>query len=68
MLSAFFTPLAAFSFLTFTLLYTPCVAALAALRRELGKTWQVVGITFGQIGIAWVMALLVYQVGGLLGL
>ena len=65
MLTEFFTPLKAFSFLTFTLLYTPCVAALAALRREMGKVSQVIMVTVGQIGIAWVAAFAVYQVGRL---
>lgn len=60
-----FTPLAACSFLTFTLLYTPCVAAIAAVKRELGSGWGAAVFAFYQIGIAWVCAFLVYQIGGL---
>jgi ferrous iron transport protein B len=65
MLSNQFTPLSAYSFMVFTLLYPPCVAALAAIRRELGSRkymWLAVGI---QVGAAYVVALVVYQVGRL---
>ncbi len=64
-LGALLTPLSAASFLTFCLLYTPCVAAIAAVKRELGTGWAV-GISALQCGIAWVMALAVYLIGGLL--
>lgn len=60
-----FTPLSSLSFLTFTLLYTPCVAAIAAVKRELGKAWALTIIIF-QIAIAWVMAFAVFQIGSLL--
>lgn len=64
-LSSLFTPLSAYSYLVFTLLYTPCVAAVAAVRREWsGKA--AVGIAIFQCGIAWVAAMLVYQAGRLL--
>ena len=56
---------AAISFLVFTLLYTPCVAAVAALRREFDSRIKTVGIVLCQCGIAWVVACLVYQIGGL---
>mgnify|MGYP004606417145 CR=1 FL=1 len=62
-LSAIFTPLTAFSFLTFTLLYTPCVAAIAAVRREMGSRRSAVAVVIWQIAIAWVVAAAVYQVG-----
>lgn len=58
------TPLAAASLLTFCLLYTPCVAAIAAVKRELGTRWALGMIVF-QCAIAWVAAFLVYMVGGL---
>ncbi len=61
-----FTPLSAASFLTFTLLYTPCVAAVATIRRELNSTWKTVGMVVAQCLVAWLAALLVYQIGGLL--
>lgn len=54
-LAAALTPAAALSFLVFCLLYTPCVAAIAAIRRELGGKWAI-GIVVGQCAIAWVAA------------
>lgn len=61
-----FTALSAASFLAFTLLYTPCVAAVATIRRELDSTWKTVGVVLMQCLVAWVVAFLVYQVGLLL--
>ena len=61
------SPLAAASLLVFSLLYTPCVAAIASIRRELGRGWAV-GVVFWQCAIAWIGALLVRLVGLLLGL
>ena len=61
------TPLTAGSLLVFSLLYTPCVAAIAAIRRELGRGWAV-GVVLWQCAIAWVGALLIRLVGLLLGL
>lgn len=65
-LSEIFTPLTAVSFLVFTLLYTPCVAAVASIRRELGSKIQTLGVVLLQCTVAWICALAVYQVGGLL--
>ena len=65
-LSEIFTPLTAVSFLVFTLLYTPCVAAVASIRRELGSKLQTLGVVLLQCTVAWICALVVYQVGGLL--
>ncbi len=66
-IESYFTPLGALSFLTFTLLYTPCVAAVAATRRELGSAkWTVVAVVF-QTGVAWAASALVHTVGQLLG-
>jgi ferrous iron transport protein B len=64
-LHTLFTPLAAFSFLVFTLLYTPCVAAVAAARRELGSIRGTGFIILYQTGFAWLAALGVYQAGRL---
>ena len=64
-LSEMFTPLSAVSFLVFTLLYTPCVAAVASIRRELNSKWQAAGVVVMQCVVAWIMAFLIYQVGGL---
>ncbi|GFO59875.1 ferrous iron transport protein B [Geomonas silvestris] len=62
-----FTPLAAYAFITFVLLYMPCVVAAVAMVHEFG-TWKWYGIAFGyQMVLAWSMALLVYQGGKLLG-
>ena len=65
-LGSFFTPLSAVSFLVFTLLYTPCVAAIAAIRREMDSALQAVGIVIMQCGIAWLVAFGVYRIGSLL--
>ena len=58
------TPLSAASLLVFCLLYTPCVAAIASIRRELGGKWAVF-VVVGQCVIAWIAAFVVYQVGHL---
>ncbi len=63
-LLSFLSPLAAGSLLVFCLLYTPCVAAISAVRRELGGGWAV-GVALGQCAIAWVCAFLVYTAGSL---
>lgn len=59
------TPVAAASLLVFCLLYTPCVAAIASIKRELGSRWAV-GVVIGQCVIAWVAAFVVYLVGSIL--
>ncbi len=60
--------LSAISFLTFVLLYSPCVAAIAAMKREMESArWAFVTV-IAQTGLAWLAATLVYQVGRLLGL
>lgn len=64
-LGGFFTPLSAVSFLVFTLLYTPCVAAVAAIKREMGSALQAAGIVLMQCALAWFVALVVFQVGNL---
>ena len=58
------TPLAAFSLLTFSLLYTPCVAAVASIRRELGHKWAL-GVVLFQCALAWIVSLIVYGIGAL---
>ncbi len=59
--------LAGASMLVFSLLYTPCVAAVASIRRELGHKWAV-GVVLWQCGIAWAMALIVRLIGLALGM
>ncbi len=61
-----FTPASAASFLAFCLLYTPCMAAVATIRRELGSTWKTIGLVVMQCVVAWLVAFLVYQLGVLL--
>ncbi len=64
-LSTLFTPLSAYCFLVFVLLYVPCMAAVATIRRELGSarhTWITIGY---QIAAAYVMALLIHTLGSL---
>jgi ferrous iron transport protein B len=67
-LHSMFTPLSAFSFLVFILLYTPCVAAVAAIRREFGSIKGTVLIVMYQMGFAWFIATCIFQIGKLLGL
>lgn len=64
-LGTIFTPLAAVSYLVFTLLYTPCVAAVATIRREMNSAWKTLGIVCMQCGVAWLAAFIFYQVGSL---
>ncbi len=66
-LSAMFTPLSAASFLVFTLLYTPCVAAIATLKAELGSRLHTAGVIALQCVIAWVCGFVIYNIGSLLG-
>jgi ferrous iron transport protein B len=66
-LQTYFTPFTAFVFLVFTLLYTPCVAAIAAVRREMGTRRAAAGVAVMQCIIAWIMAFIVHTVGIMLG-
>ena len=61
-LDTLFSPLAAFSFLVFTLLYTPCVAAVSTVRREFGSIKGMLFIVIYQTGFAWLVAFAVYQI------
>lgn len=63
-LTTLLAPLSAASLLVFCLLYTPCVAAIASVKRELGGKWAA-GVVIGQCVIAWLMAGLVYGMGSL---
>lgn len=60
-LSGLFTPISAISFLVFTLLYTPCMAAMAAVKRELGSNALGLGVAVLQCVVAWIVAFGVYQ-------
>ena len=63
---AAFTPLVAYSFLAFNLLCAPCFAAMGAIKREMNNRkwfWAAIGY---QCGLAWVVALWIYQIGGMI--
>ena len=57
-----FTPLVAFAFMVFILLYVPCVATIAAMKKEAGWQWAVFGVVYNTL-VAWLMAFLIYQIG-----
>ena len=61
-LGSLFSTVTAVSFLVFTLLYTPCVAAISAVKRELRSGWKAAGVALGQCVIAWIAAFVVYHV------
>jgi ferrous iron transport protein B len=64
-LSSVLTPLAAASLMVFCLLYTPCVAAIASVRRELGRKWALMIVVF-QCAVAWICAGLVHIIGSII--
>lgn len=66
-LSTMFSPFTAYVFLVFTLLYPPCVAAIGAVKSELGARYAVVVFAF-QVTVAWIVAFVVHSAGILLGL
>jgi len=61
---AVFTPLASISFMLFILIYFPCVAVIAAIRKEANWGWAIFTMVY-TTGLAWLVAFLVYQVGSL---
>jgi ferrous iron transport protein B len=62
-----FSPLAAFSFMLFVLLYTPCIVALTTVIRELKSwRWSVFSVVY-QLSLAWIAATVVFQIGSLIG-
>ena len=61
-----FTPVAAYAFLVFCALYTPCVAAIATIRREMGDIKWTLACLGWQLGMAYLASMLVYQIGSLL--
>ena len=64
-ITSLLTPLAAAALLVFCLLYTPCVAAITSIKRELGGKWAALVVVM-QCAIAWLCAFAVYTIGGLL--
>ena len=67
LLTTLFTPLAAYTFLVFVLLYTPCVMAIITVRNELGGKYAAVIVVL-QCVVAWIVAFIVHGIGLLLGL
>ena len=65
-ITSLFTTRSAISFLVFTLLYTPCIAAVATIRRELGSRIKTMGVVLLQCVVAWLAAYIAYAMGGLL--
>lgn len=65
-LGTMFSGLSAASFLVFTLLYTPCVAAIAAVKREMNSGLKAAMLAALQCAVAWLTACFVYQIGGLI--
>ena len=65
MLTQVFTPLSAFAFLVFCLLYMPCVATLATIRREMGGWRYAIGVVCFQCAVAWIVSFIIFRVGGL---
>ena len=65
-LPSIFTGLSAVSFLVFTLLYTPCVASVATIKKELGSRVKTVGVVFMQCAVAYLAAFIVYSIGSLI--
>lgn len=66
-LSQFFTPLTAYTFLVFCLLYPPCVAALATIRREIGSATSTFTLICYELAVAWIVAFIVRNIGLMLG-
>ncbi len=66
-LATSFAPLAGLAFVVFVLIYTPCVATLSAIRSEFGWRWAAFSGAY-QLGLAWLLAVVVFQVGTFLGM
>ena len=66
-LSQFFTPLTAYTFLVFCLLYPPCVAALATIRREIDSATSTFTLICYELAVAWIVAFIVHNIGLMLG-
>jgi len=65
-LGQMFTPLAAFTFLVFTLVYSPCIAAISTVKHEMSSAKVALGVVLYQTAVAWVVAFIVFHVGNLL--
>lgn len=65
LLTSIFTPLSAFSFLVFCLLYMPCIATLATVKREMGGWKSAILVVLFQTTVAWIVSFIIYQTGSL---
>ncbi|MEG1067804.1 MAG: ferrous iron transport protein B [Anaerovoracaceae bacterium] len=65
MLGTMFTPLSAFCFLVFCLLYMPCIATLTTIRREMGGWRYAFTVVLFQTAVAWIVSFIIYNIGGL---
>jgi ferrous iron transport protein B len=63
--SGIFTPLTAFGFMVFSLLYIPCVAAVGAIKKEAGWNWAIFASVYTTT-TAWIAAVLIYQIGSII--
>ncbi|WP_291637382.1 ferrous iron transport protein B [Clostridium sp.] len=63
-LANYFTPLSAYSFLVFVLLYTPCVSVIATMRKEYGNKMAIFSLTY-QLILAWIVSFIIFNVGSL---
>jgi len=65
MLGGFFSNLSAYSFLVFVLLYTPCISAVGAIKKEYGGKFTIISMLF-QFTVAWLVSFIVYNIGSIL--
>ena len=65
-LATIFTPLSAFTFLVFTVLYMPCIAAFAATKRELNSWIQAIATALFQTTMAYIVSFIIYNIGCLI--
>ena len=66
-ISTAFTPLSAFTFMVFCLLYVPCISAFVTIKKEMGSLKWALASAMMQIGIAYIVSLIIFQVGSLIG-
>lgn len=64
-LPTIFTPISAYAFLVFILLYPPCISAMATMKKEYGRKFMAFSIAF-QLGLAWIISFIIYSIGSLL--
>jgi len=65
-LSKLFTPLSSYSFMVMTLLYIPCIASIATIKRETNWKWTILGVSYSLL-IGWILSIVFYQIGRIFG-